>query len=72
MKLDLNVQDKTLKKSLEITYYDCNKSANPTVSHTAYTLGTLKGISTIYEQHNIIWLPMCSRVATQVVCTCTD
>lgn len=68
LKLDLSIKDKTLKQSLEVTYYDCDKPVNPVVSHTViYKLDTLKGISAEYENFNVLWLLMSSYVVSELV-----
>ena len=66
LELDLNVQDKALRKSLGITYYNCNKPENPNVSHTGYKLDTLRGTSTAFVQAGVIWLLMSSLQVSQV------
>ena len=65
LKLDLNIQDKALKKSLTTQYYKCAKQENPTVSHTTYKLGTLKDISSAFQEATVMWLLLSSLVVSE-------
>lgn len=49
LKLDLNVKNKSLKRSLQMKYQECDKPVKPKVSHTSYILDTLKETFTCNE-----------------------
>lgn len=72
LKLDIKVQDKSLKRAIETTYYDCAKPTPSTSSDTSYRLNTMKEMSTDFDQNNTTWLLMCSQVVTQLVDSFAD
>jgi len=68
LKLDLTIQDKALKNTLDMPYMNCDKPVSPSVSHqVTYMLDTLKQVSTDYTQCDTIWLFMCSSLVAQIV-----
>lgn len=66
LKLDLNVKNKSLKRSLQMKYHECDKPVKPKVSHTGYILDTLKETFTCNEHATDIWLLVGSRVVEEI------
>ena len=66
LKLDLNVKNKTLKRSLQMKYHECDKPVKPKVSHTGYILDTLKETFTCNEHATDMWLLVGSRVVEEI------
>ena len=63
LKLDLNVKNKSLNRSLQMKYHECDKPAKPKVSHTGYILDTLKETFTCNEHATDMWLLVGSLVS---------
>ena len=66
LKLDLNVKNKSLKRSLQMKYHECDKPVKPKASHTGYILDTLKELFTCYEHATDMWLLVGSRVVEEI------
>lgn len=67
LKLNLGIKEKSLKQSIDVRYFECDKPSNPKVDHGSYKLYTLKGIDRVYEQNNVIWLLICSWALSNVL-----
>ena len=66
LKLDLNVKNKSLKRSLQMKYHECDKLVKPKVSHTGYILDNLKETFTCNEHATDMWLLLRSRVVEEI------
>ena len=69
LKLDLNVKNKSLKRSLQMKYHECDKRVKPKVSHTGDILDTLKETFTCNEHATGMWLLVGSRVFEGITST---
>ena len=66
LKLDLNVKNQTLKRSLQMKYHECDKPVKHEISHTGYIMDTIKETFTCNEHVTDMWLLVESRVVEEI------